>query len=113
MMYNPLPPGYLQNGFPVEQYPGQFPQQPVRPHITKRDILGYIQSFTSASEIKQVDSFDTLRTRHICAGMQGIKLLDKTFIEVPVGDGSNIPVEVFVCPVCRKVIVNKQSLEFY
>lgn len=111
--YNLTPSGYMQEGYPMNQYPGQVPSQQPRRHITKKEILEYIQNFTCASELKQVDSFETLLARHICQGTTVIKLLNKSIIEVPVDDCGCIPVEIFVCPVCRKVIVNKQSLDFY
>ena len=84
-----------------------------RNHTTKREILEYIKMFAGTQDLEQVDSFETLRARHICAGTNIIKILDKNVIEVPLNQGGSILVETFFCPMCRKILVNKQSLEFY
>ena len=89
---------------------GMCQQQGYQRATTKKDILGYIQSYICPSEMEQVTEFDTKRTRHICKGIKGIVLLDKQVIQVPANSGF-VCVEVFFCPRCRKLLVNSQSLE--
>lgn len=79
---------------------------------TKKSIKDYIGLFLGASSIEMVDDFDTPRTRHICHGGRVISLLGKNVVPVPTTKGI-INAEVFVCPNCKKVIVNSSSIEVY
>lgn len=90
---------------------GVYPQQSGG-HTTKKEIVEFIQAYTGSINVEQVDSFETQRARHICSGTSIIKILDKSVIEVPLKQGGSILVETFICPMCRKVLVNRESLEF-
>lgn len=79
---------------------------------TKKSIKDYIGLFLGASSIEMVDEFDTPRTRHICQGGRVVSLLGKNVVPVPTTKGI-INAEVFVCPNCKKVIVNGSSIEVY
>ena len=106
--YNGMP----HNGIPMQQQNGIYPQQHRQRATTKKDILTYVQNYARPSEVEQVESFDTVKTRHICRGFKEIVLLDKQVIQVPTTNGY-IGVEVFFCPRCRKLLINSQSLEVY
>ena len=82
---------------------------PVR--ITKQDLITYIQQDLMATEIVKVDDFETLRTRHICPGTNTILLLDRTIYNVPTPNGL-VPVGVIFCPNCRKLWIDKNTLDF-
>lgn len=77
---------------------------------TKRSITDYLILYSGCSDIETVDYFDTVRTRHICNGIKQIVLLDQTIIPVPTNKGV-INVGVFFCNRCRKLIVDKSSME--
>ena len=77
---------------------------------TRKDVLAYLQQMSGASEIVQVNEFETMRTRHICKGSKQIILLDKGIVQVPTSNGI-LNVEYFLCPKCKKLILNKSSLE--
>lgn len=79
---------------------------------TKQSIKEYVCLSTNCSSVEVVDEFDVLRTRHICPGSKVINLLCKTEVPVPTTKGI-IYVEVFICPVCRKLIINGSSMEVY
>ena len=77
---------------------------------TKQSIKNYLAMYFNCSDMELVEGFDTLRTRHICQGSNQIVLLNKFCIPVPTSRGM-IAVETFFCQRCRKLIVNKESLE--
>lgn len=79
---------------------------------TKQSIKDYVCLMANCSSVDMVDEFDTLKARHICQGSKVISLLSKDFIPVPTTKGM-INVEVFFCPMCRKLIINKASMEVY
>ena len=77
---------------------------------TKQSIKNYLMMYSGCNEMEVAESFDTIRTRHICLGSKEIIILDKTFVPVPTNRGI-INVEVFFCPRCRKLIINNESME--
>lgn len=81
---------------------------------TKKSVLDYLSRLYGTTNIVQIESFDSIRTRHICPGMKNILLLDKYVVNVPLyGEiPTMLPVEIFFCNNCRKLYVNKQTLEF-
>lgn len=79
---------------------------------TKQSIKDYICLYVNCSSVLTVPEFDTLRIRHICKGFKRIILLDKSCIPVPTTKGI-INVEIFFCNTCRKLIINKSSMEVY
>lgn len=115
--------GYDEFGNPVGMNGGCFPNQGMygQPsgvqsmgrRMTKRDIIEILRYNYGASDVVQVDDFDSERARHVCQGGTQILLLDKTVQPMQVSDFETIQVEVFFCPQCRKLIVNKSSLDFY
>lgn len=77
---------------------------------TKKDILEYLQMRSGAREVVQVDEFETQRTRHICQGSKKIVVLEKGTEPVQTSEGF-IFAEYFLCNNCKKLIINKQSIE--
>ena len=75
----------------------------------RKDVLAYLQYLSNASFIEQVDEFETPNARHICQGTKEIKILPKGVVSVPTTEG-NLPVEYFLCPSCRLLLVNKSCL---
>lgn len=76
---------------------------------TKQSIKNYLTMVTGCSCIEEVDMFDTQRTRHICPGSGYISILDSGVIPVQTSRGI-VNAEIFFCPNCYKLIVNKDSL---
>lgn len=76
---------------------------------TQQSIKDYVCLASGCNSVEVVDEFETLRARHICQGTKLIQVLNKTFIPVPTTKGM-VNVEVFFCPVCRKLIINKSSM---
>ena len=86
-----------------------------KPHrITRQQILAVLSNMYCPSDLV-VAEFETIRARHICPGSHHIKILNKDIanVRVPVDYGmiDVIPVEVIFCPNCKKLIVNRYSLE--
>lgn len=78
---------------------------------TKKDIVDSLVCYLGgASEVEKVDDFETLQTRHICRGTQTIQVLSKCVTPLQTVNGS-ANVEYFFCPQCRKLIINKSSIE--
>lgn len=78
---------------------------------TKKSIQEYISLYSNCSDMELVECFDTLRTRHICKGIKQIVILDQSTIPVQTTKGL-INVSVFFCGRCRKIIIDKSSMEF-
>lgn len=83
-------------------------RKPHRP--TKKELQDFIAFQLNASEVIRVDDFETLNTRHICMGTKKIQILSKQPYIVP-SEVGNITVEIVYCPQCRKLLLNKNSLE--
>ena len=79
---------------------------------TKKSIQDYVCLATNCNSVEVVDSFETLKTRHICQGTKDIRLISSSIIPTPTSMGM-INVEVFYCPYCRKLIINKSSMEIF
>ena len=91
--------------------------EPVRPksyRITRQQILESLRRMYCPSDLVVVE-FETDRARHICPGTHHIKILNKDVanVRVPIDYGmiDVVPVEVIFCPNCKKLIVNRYSLE--
>lgn len=78
--------------------------------VTKKMLLDYIVSDLGATVVVQCDEFETRNTRHICQGSNNIQILPVRVYNVPTPNGL-VPVEVIWCENCRKLIVNRSSLE--
>lgn len=77
---------------------------------TKQAIRDYVCMFMGANSVELVDDFETLKARHICQGTTMIQLLDRRYVPVPTTKGM-INVEVFFCTNCRKLIINRSSMD--
>lgn len=94
-----------------DPYNGVYPQQPQRVHkTTKGDILNFIQMQTQASEIVQVDYFESMLARHICNGGNKIQLLQKITYPIQTECGV-VNAEYFLCNICRKCLIDRNSIE--
>lgn len=78
--------------------------------VSKKMLLDYIVASLGASEVVQCDEFETRSTRHICLGSNIIQILPVNIFNVPTPNGV-VPVEVIWCANCRKLIVNRSTLE--
>lgn len=78
--------------------------------VTKKMLLEFIVGSLGAVEVVQCDEFETRSTRHICAGSNKIQILPVNIFNVPTPNGA-VSVEVIWCPNCRKLIVNRSTLE--
>lgn len=126
-MWNPFNPnqqdpysmGYngVAGGDPIingEMYGQPFPQMgngygTVR--VTKQDLVNFIVQNLQASEVVRCDEFETAMTRHICPGTKNIVLLKSDTFNVPTPNGI-VPVRVIFCPNCRKLWIDKNTLDF-
>lgn len=86
--------------------------------VTKRDIIDWVCRYCNVSDYVLVDEFESNVARHICKGSRVISMLQENVINVPIPDKNNpmvpcamIPVQVFYCGYCGKLIINKQSLD--
>lgn len=100
-MYNNYNGGY--------DYNQPYPQQNVH-KTTKKDILQFILQSTQASEIVQVDDFESSVAKHICSGGNSIQQLQKFTYSLQTESGI-VNIEYFFCNRCRKCIVDKNSIE--
>lgn len=78
--------------------------------VSKKMLLDYIVASLGASEVVQCDEFETRSTRHICLGSNIIQILPVNIFNVPTPNGV-VPVEIIWCANCRKLIVNRSTLE--
>lgn len=77
---------------------------------TRKDIVENLRCMYNASDVVLVDEFDSMKTRHVCPDGKVIHLLDKIQCPMQFPDGV-IMAEVFYCRLCRKLIVNRSSIE--
>lgn len=94
---------YNQNGYYDYNWSGT---------VTRKAIVDYMKASLGTENVVSVDEFETMKARHVCKNsrIKKIVLLDKTVFNVPTVKGY-VPVEVFWCPECRELIVNKSSLD--
>lgn len=78
--------------------------------VSRMDIIHYLSNYFCASEVVLVDEFETRMARHICQGTNIIQLLKVFVFYVPTVKGI-VPVEIVYCNYCRKLIINKNSIE--
>ena len=85
--------------------------QSMIPHTKKAIAEFIIATYLGGycSEVVWVDEFETPKARHVCKGVAGVKLLDRQAVMVPTRAG-NISVEVYYCPVCRKLLLGSHCL---
>lgn len=95
--------GFWNVGQPQQQYT-------VKP--TKKAVIDFIKSDLQPSEVIMVESFETFKTRHICRGTNTIQLLESCDYVVPTIEG-NVIVRIIWCPNCRKLLIDKSSVDFY
>ena len=79
---------------------------------TQQSIKDYICLSTNCTSVEMISEFYTMKARHICPNSHMIVLLEKSFIPVPTSKGI-VNVEIFLCPRCGKLMINKTSLEVY
>lgn len=108
----PYPMGNMQGMAGMQGMQGGYPQNNdnmggIAP--TQQSIKDYVCLASGCYSVDVVDEFETLRARHICEGTKLIQVLNRTFIPVPTTKGM-VNVEVFFCPMCRKLIINKSSM---
>ena len=89
-------------------YMGIKPPKVHNPSMT--EIVNYLAGMLQASEVVLIDGFDTHKTRHICKGSKRVLVLDRCVSSLYVPSGT-LYIEYFVCPNCRKVLVNKSSIK--
>lgn len=92
------------------QYGGQYGGQGSM-RVTKQDLVNYIVQNLGASDVVKCDEFETPKTRHICPGTKQILILNQDVFNVPTPQGL-VPVGVFFCPNCRKLWIDKNTLDF-
>lgn len=79
--------------------------------VTKQDLINFIVQNLQASEVVKCDEFETAKTRHICPGTKNIVLLNSDVFNVPTPNGI-VPVSVIFCPNCRKLWIDRNTLDF-
>lgn len=94
----------------VGDYYNPMQQEQVGRTITKKGILDIVCSMYNPSEVVKVDEFESLSTRHICMGTTFIQILPKEVCTVNTGT-SLVNVELVFCKNCRKLIINRSSIE--
>ena len=99
-----------QQMYNQQMYNQQMANQQFR-NPTKKEIMDCLIASTGANEVIKVDEFETLQTRHICQGTHCIQVLQKSIFPVQMAGGT-LGVEYFFCPNCRKLIVNKSSMDY-
>lgn len=105
MFNNPIFPQGQPQG-----YPQGYPHPPKIHKPTKKEIRDYIINQLNPSEVINVDDFETLNTRHICKNSKVVSILSKQVYSVP-SDIGFVNVEIIFCNACRKLIINKSSLD--
>lgn len=100
-------------GMMPSQMPDSYGQygNPGSVRVTKQDLVTYITQNLGASEIVKCDEFETLMTRHICPGTKKVILLKSDTFNVPTPNGL-VPVRVIFCQNCRKLWIDKNTLDF-
>lgn len=78
---------------------------------TRKDILDFIQMSTNCSDLVLVEDFDSTIARHICLGGKKIQLLPKQVYNLITNEGYTVNINYFFCPMCRKCIVDKNSID--
>lgn len=78
--------------------------------LTRKYLLEYITNFYGASSVVQVNEFETNYARHICQGTTDIKVLQPIPFTIPTENG-NVVANIFFCENCRKLIVDRSSIE--
>lgn len=111
-MINPFDPNQ-QNPWSVgyNGMAGGYSEYPQQVRVTKKDLVDYIAGNLNASEVVKADEFETRMTRHICPGTTNIQLLQSDIFNVPTPNGI-VPVGVIFCPNCRKLWIDKNTLDF-
>ena len=79
-------------------------------HVTKKMLVDYMTQYLGANEVVMVDEFETPNTRHICNGSKVIQVLQKDTFVIPTDNGP-VNAEVIWCPQCRKLIINRASID--
>lgn len=100
----------------VDPYGNPMPMTGMTPgshRVSKKEIVNYITANLGATEVVQVDDFETMRTRHICPNIQEINLLNPDIFVVNLPDGSQLNVGVIFCPRCKKLWINKSTLDYF
>lgn len=96
-MYGDMYTGVVQNGYQNKP-------------VTKRYLIDYISNYYQTGDVNLVDGFETNYTRHICNGGNKIQILNSFVFNVPTPNGI-VSVNVIYCPNCRKLIIDRNSLE--
>lgn len=78
--------------------------------VSKKEMVNTLAMYLSANEVVLVDDFDSDQQRHVCMNGTKILVLNKSVYPIQLPQGF-VHVEYFMCPYCRKLIINKLSLE--
>ena len=77
---------------------------------TRKEKVDFLRATFNASDVVLVDEFEALTLKHICVGGNIIYLLNKSTFNLQTPQGV-LCVEYFFCSVCRKLYINKCTLE--
>ena len=77
---------------------------------TKKDIIDFIMFNTKCSDLVGVEYCENVLARHICAGGNTIQILQKQSYPLQTESGI-VNIEYFFCNICRKCIVDKNTIE--
>lgn len=94
----------------MEMQQQQMAMQKVHKPTKKEIIDSLVYYLGGVSEVESVDEFETMQTRHICHGTKNIQVLSRCMCPVQTMAGT-ANVEYFFCPQCRKLIINRSSVE--
>lgn len=77
---------------------------------TRKEKIEFLRSVFSASDVILVDEFESTILKHICIGGKTIYILPRSVYNLQTPQGTQC-VEYFFCNVCRKLYLNKCTLE--
>lgn len=77
---------------------------------TRKDKVEFLRYIFNASDVILVDEFESITLKHICVGGKTIYILPKSVYNLQTNQGI-LCVEYFLCNVCRRLYLNKCTLE--
>lgn len=78
---------------------------------TKKELIEEIKRLLGTNELVLVDDFDVKLVRHVCSMGKKIWLLRRKNMDVPTPVGV-LNIDFYMCTMCRKAYIDKNSLEF-
>lgn len=106
---------YGDNGFYGNQgaFGSQDPMQMGYGHRVRRpskqEIIGWFKNYMGCEELDLVDDTYDQFAKHVCFGGGKIELLPKQVFNFQMPDGV-VPLEYYICPKCRKIILNRNFI---